>query len=460
MGRGQRRGISEIHPGRPGHENNDSHQSSFSLFLLECMVADSGTMVAERPDGEGGGPLGEVSRRHETIRNDQLSPPTSMSPDPSSSVHKVVLTEGTGSVVPLHAICLVRHAGRILSTGDVFVDDSQTSAPDGSGGLTHIVAGRDAVRNNRGLYEVVATMRKGEFCHAWVDASMGYGDKGNFSFPSVPPGADLSYAVELVDFEPPPGHNDTSERSMTYEERLEAAKRRRVLGNEAFALRTAEGSQNALHAYKSSLAFLDDDFMMQLYDFHYDKAMEEKTRVMLNMAACYLRLDKPREAGDVATVVLAHDSKNIKALYRRGISKRILGQTAGALEDLERAKEIAEAGGGRDAGIEREIALVRAELRREDRAQGALYKTIMAKVVARGRNGGVDGRDNDGMGGEREVGGQTTGERVNAADASFQRAQGRDVGKYTSSFLFTLFGFVLALWYAVSTAWKRKVADP
>ncbi len=399
--------------------------------------------------------MGEVSGRQvstvgEELNNDQLSPPTSPSPEPTSAVHKVILKDGTGPVVPLHAICLVRHAGRVLSTGDVFVDDSKTSAPDGSGGLTHLVAGRDAVRNNRGLYQVVGTMRKGEICHAWIDASMGYGAEGNFSFPSVPPGADLSYAVELVDFEPPPGDHNTREGFLTYEERLEVAKRRRVLGNEAFALGTAEGSQRALTAYQSSLAFLDDDFMMQLYEFHYDKAMEEKTSAMLNMAACYLRLDKPREAADVATAVLAHDGKNVKALYRRGASKRILGQTAGALEDLERAKEIVEAGGGRDVGIEREIALVRAELRREDRAQGALYKTMMAKAVARGLD----------EGGERVGVAQTTGsERAKASAGSVKGVPGRDVGRYVRdffSFISILVGFVLALRDGLRDGLRRR----
>lgn len=416
------------------------------------------TMAAERPDGGEGGLPGEVSgRRPQDGTNDQLFPPTSTSPDPSRALHKVIMKEGTGSVVPLHATCLVRHAGRVLSTGDVFVDDSHTSAPDGSGGLTQIVAGRDAVRNNQGLYQVVATMRKGEICHAWVDSSLGYGHEGSFSFPSVPPRADLSYAIELVDFEPPPGDNGTHKGFLTYEERLEAAKRRRVQGNEAFALGTAEGRQNALTAYKSSLAFLDDDFMMQLYDFHYDKALEEKTSVLLNMAACYLKLDKPREAADVASAALAHDGKNAKALYRRGMSKRLLGQTAGALEDLERAKEIAEAGGGRDAGIERELALVRAELRRQDRAQGALYKTMMAKVVARGRDG-AGGAQGGAQGGAGKLAPGRRAKAPKAPEASDKRGFGH-VDTYIPRFLSMLFGFVLGLWNAVSTTRKPAVVD-
>ena len=377
-------------------------------------------------------PRPESSQSH---RNDQSSPssspthPASLSSSldrppagpspfppnttPADPVCKTVVRPGKGPVVPLHATCLVRYAGRVLSTGEIFVDSTDpTSRDQTDGDLVQIVAGRDAVRKNRGLYQLVGTMRKGEVCEAFVHSSAGYGDEGSFSFPSVPPKADLSYVVELVDFEPP--QNGARDWFMTYEERLEAAKRRRVQGNEAFSRaatrqdddgmdengtndqndRTDQTDQtgqtgqsdrggplpSALAAYKSALAFLDDDFMMQLYDFHYDKAMEEKKTVMLNMAACYLKLDRHREAADMASMVLAVDAKNAKALYRRGVARRRLGQTAGALEDLERAMKLQE--GAPDAGVLREIALVKGERRREDKAAGELYKNMMAKVVA------------------------------------------------------------------------------
>lgn len=47
-------------------------------------------------------------------------------------------------------------------------------------------------------------MRPGE--RAWVyitDHKYGYGDKGSFSFPSVPPACQLVYDVNMVTCEPP-----------------------------------------------------------------------------------------------------------------------------------------------------------------------------------------------------------------------------------------------------------------
>ena len=140
---------------------------------------------------------------------------------------------------------------------------------------------------------------------------------GNFSFPSVPPDAALEYEAELVSFEPVdearaltlipavlsyqpvykgragctccsgpcPGLHMTSQRlamlghpasqpawltrctqaaassSMMYEDRLEAAHRRRLAGNQLFA--DAQHAQ-ALAQYALAQDCLNEDFMMQV----------------------------------------------------------------------------------------------------------------------------------------------------------------------------------------------------
>jgi len=42
-----------------------------------------------------------------------------------------------------------------------------------------------------GLNKAVATMRRGELARLWAGPQYGYGEKGSFSFPTVPPSADL-----------------------------------------------------------------------------------------------------------------------------------------------------------------------------------------------------------------------------------------------------------------------------
>lgn len=44
-------------------------------------------------------------------------------------------------------------------------------------------------------------MRVGEVARVFVHPKYGYGEKGSFSFPTVPPNADLVYELELLAFE-------------------------------------------------------------------------------------------------------------------------------------------------------------------------------------------------------------------------------------------------------------------
>lgn len=236
----------------------------------------------------------------------------------------------------------------------------------------------DAIMKENGLHQAVATMKVGEICHVWVTPEYGYGESGNFSFPSIPPSAHLSYAIQLVDFEPPPKSQDDTQydtSSLTYEERLEAATRRRLDGNEQYSHGHVE---HAMTKYTSALAFLDDDFIMQLYEFHYDKAMDEKTAILLNIAACHMKKKSYWGVIEATSQVLAHDGGNIKALFRRGSARRALGQTQEGLEDLMRAKTLSEKSGV-DPGILREIAAAKREMREQHKTQGSLYKAMMIK---------------------------------------------------------------------------------
>ena len=65
-------------------------------------------------------------------------------------------------------------------------------------------------------------MRKGERSWFRISHQYAYGEEGSFSFPSVPPCADLDYEVELLDYETL-DEEEASPGSMIFEERLKAA---------------------------------------------------------------------------------------------------------------------------------------------------------------------------------------------------------------------------------------------
>lgn len=52
-----------------------------------------------------------------------------------------------------------------------------------------------------GLAIGVSSMKSGERALLHVGWELGYGEEGNFSFPNVPPMADLVYEVELIGFD-------------------------------------------------------------------------------------------------------------------------------------------------------------------------------------------------------------------------------------------------------------------
>lgn len=68
-------------------------------------------------------------------------------------------------------------------------------------------------------------MSVGEVCQVIVTPEYGFGEKGNFSFPSVQPNANIQYEVEMLGFTPP---EEKERKDMFFEERLEAATRMRA----------------------------------------------------------------------------------------------------------------------------------------------------------------------------------------------------------------------------------------
>jgi len=272
-------------------------------------------------------------------------------------------------------------------------------------------------------------MKRGEKARVWVEdaARFGYGPRGSFSFPAVPPLAKLVYEVELVAFEPPEDSSGSEEEevekekvvegennndgeakpkpkrkkekrtprpagSLTYEKRLEAASRRKLKGN---ALLTGTGAGGAggsdtkekdpaaaLSQYRLSLSYLDDDFLFQLEGPHLEAASELARAVRLNCAAAKLALGDARGAAADASEVLKERPRDAKALFRRGKAKRALGDARGAADDFRQASRELE---GKDAGILRELTAAEAEVKAASRAGDEVFRRAFAKSVGKGK---------------------------------------------------------------------------
>ncbi|KAG1347661.1 putative Peptidyl-prolyl cis-trans isomerase FKBP42 [Cocos nucifera] len=134
-------------------------------------------------------------------------------------------------------------------------------------------------------------MKSGEHALLHVGWELGYGREGSFSFPNVPPMADLLYEVELIGFDE--AKEGKARSDMTVEERIQAADRRKMEGNSYFK---EEKLPEAMQQYEMAIAYMGDDFMFQLFGKYRDMALAVKNPCHLNMAACLLKLKRDEEA--------------------------------------------------------------------------------------------------------------------------------------------------------------------
>nr|AFK42523.1 unknown [Lotus japonicus] len=117
---------------------------------------------------------------------------------------------------------------------------------------------------------------------------------------------------------------------------------------------------------------MGDDFMFQLFGKYRDMALAVKNPCHLNMAACFIKLNRYEEAIGHCSIVLGEDENNVKALFRRGKARAALGQTDAAREDYLKARKYAP----EDKAIARELRLLAEHDKAVYQKQKEIYKGI------------------------------------------------------------------------------------
>lgn len=285
-----------------------------------------------------------------------------------AGVKKRTIRSGTGEAPELHSVCLVHYQARHQADGSLIAD----TRAEKDGGPVTVIAGRECVQRDKGLNVAVLSMSVGELCQVTVTPEYGYGDKGNFSFPSVQPNAHVEYEVELLGVTPP---QEKERKNMFFEERLEAATRMRARGKRLFS----EGDINGALAQNSvAIEYVDDELLFQLQGFHLEQAQAVRAPLHLNVAACHLLLDKWQAAVDAATAALAvtaPDNKELfaKALFRRAKARKELRQTDQAINDLEQALKRCPD----DVLVSQELTKLRKQQKAEQKAVDDLFRNKM-----------------------------------------------------------------------------------
>ncbi|KAF2293577.1 hypothetical protein GH714_002965 [Hevea brasiliensis] len=275
-------------------------------------------------------------------------------------VTKQIIKEGHGQKPSKYSTCFLHYRAWTESTQHKFEDTWHEQRP------IEMIIGKEK-KEMAGLAIGVSNMKAGERALLHVGSELGYGKEGSFSFPNVPPSADIIYEIELI------GFDETKEGKargdMTAEERIGVADRRKMDGN---ALFKEEKLEEAMQQYEMAVAYLGDDFMFQLFGKYRDMALAVKNPCHLNMAACLIKLKRYEEAIGQCSIVLGEDENNVKALFRRGKARAELGQTDAAREDFQKARKYAP----EDKAIARELRLIAQHEKAVYQKQKEIYKGI------------------------------------------------------------------------------------
>jgi FKBP-type peptidyl-prolyl cis-trans isomerase len=218
-------------------------------------------------------------------------------------IRKSILVRGEGHETPNDgATCEAHITGTYNS--HVFEDHDVTFIL-GEGSEAGIVSGVEIA---------LRKFRKGERSRLKVMPRYGYGSEGNKEF-AIPSDAELVYEVELKNFV-----RVKDFWQMNSAELASSAEKFKERGTEFFQ---AGKYELARHQYKKVVHFLTCEASTRNAGCDTNTTTTVNSLLLaahLNLAMCYLKLSKERQACDSCDSALALDPNNIKALYRRGLA--------------------------------------------------------------------------------------------------------------------------------------------
>jgi len=215
-------------------------------------------------------------------------------------------------------------------TGTLVSDGSKFDSSRDRGKVFKFTIGQGQVI--KGWDEGFASMKVGEKAMLKVRFDYAYGESG--SPPAIPPKADLFFDVELL------GFNEKAKEKwqMTYEEKLAEAEKMKASGTEFFKEKRFE---EAAAKYEESALFSIEEGISGNDIPEYKRPIY--VSCFSNAAMCYIKMKSWPDAIRTCENILGINSEresNIKALYRRGISRLHLGLFKEAKADLMDAYKI------------------------------------------------------------------------------------------------------------------------
>ncbi|KAM4548734.1 peptidyl-prolyl cis-trans isomerase FKBP8 [Odontesthes bonariensis] len=177
----------------------------------------------------------------------------------------------------------------------------------------------------------VQLMEMGEKALIRTDAKYAYGARGSLE-PEVPPNAELSLEVELLEATDAPDLE-----LLPPVEKIALAGHKRERGNVHYQ----RGDYAfAVNSYSNALQITESSSKVDISPEEENELLDVKVKCLNNMAASQLKLDHYDAALKSCVSALAHQPDNIKALFRMGKVLALQGEYTEAIQTLRRALKL------------------------------------------------------------------------------------------------------------------------
>ncbi|XP_059447408.1 peptidyl-prolyl cis-trans isomerase FKBP62-like [Corylus avellana] len=218
-----------------------------------------------------------------------------------------------------------------------------------------------------GLDRALKNMKKGEVALVTIQPDYAFGpSETQQELAIVPANSTVHYEVELLSFV-----KEKESWEMNTQEKIEAAGKKKEEGNSLFK---AGRYERASKRYETAVRFIERDTPFS--DEEKQQAMVLKTTCNLNNAACKLKLKEYKQAEKLCTKVLEHDSRNVKALYRRAQAYMQLVDLDLAELDIKKALEI----DPNNRDVKLEYKTLKEKVREYNKKDAQFYGSIFAKM--------------------------------------------------------------------------------
>ncbi|XP_061593659.1 peptidyl-prolyl cis-trans isomerase FKBP8 [Cololabis saira] len=177
----------------------------------------------------------------------------------------------------------------------------------------------------------VMLMEIGEKALIQSDAKYAYGTKGSLE-PKVPPYAELSFEVELLEAADSPDLE-----LLTPTEKIALSNQKRERGNVYYQ----RGDYAfAVNSYSIALQITESSSKVDITPDEETELLDVKVKCLNNMAASQLKLEHHDAALKSCVSALEHQPDNIKALFRTGKVLALQGEYSEAIQTLRKALKL------------------------------------------------------------------------------------------------------------------------